>query len=58
MLMTEVDFDETVHTPLKSGGQTPIPKLNAITDFVCDVLHEKLKALKMWQNATQMKAGG
>ena len=29
----EVDFDETIHTPLNSGGQTPIHKLNAITDI-------------------------
>ena len=32
-VMKEMDFDETIHTPLKSGGQTPIPKANAITDI-------------------------
>ena len=36
-VMKEVDFDETIHTPLKSGGQTPIPKLNAITDIEAGV---------------------
>ena len=30
----EADFsDETIYTPLNSGGQTPIHKLNAITDI-------------------------
>lgn len=48
----KTDFDAALYTPLNSGGQSPIPKLNAITD-----IEEGVKAVEYFIRTGELYPG-